>query len=293
LFLGLTLWGQNAPSGPAFEVATIKPAPQITAAMAAAGQLHVGMKVDSARVDIGYTSLAELIRYAFEVKLHQISGPEWMSDQRWDVLAKIPDGAPASQVPQMLQALLAERFGMKVHRESKEMRVYGLEVAKGGPKLKESPPEQAPDPGGVRSEDKPLQVVASRDNMSSVTSGAGHGITKTEMRADGSMHLESSKMTLAMLCEALSFYLDRPVVDLTQLTGNYVVELEFSGADIRFAYAKAGAAAYGPAATDGASEPVGASLITSVQKLGLKLEAQQAPIETIVVDHLERNPREN
>ena len=119
------------------------------------------------------------------------------------------------------------------------------------------------------------------------------------MQPDGSMHFESSKMTPAQLADALSFYLDRPVVDLTHLQGSYLVALEFSGADLRYAAIKAGAAAYPQPAADAsraadlASDSVGASLITSVQKLGLRLEPQQAPIEIIVVDHLGRAPTAN
>lgn len=293
---GVALHGQQAPSGSTFEAASIKAAPPITAAMAAAGKFHVGLKTDEARVDIGYSSRAELIRIAYGVKLYQISGPAWMSDQRWDILAKIPDGAPTNQVPQMLQALLTERFGLKVHREVRVHQIYGLEVAKGGVKLKASPSSEAPvaesNQGGGGGQDKPLQVTPSRDGNSTVVSGGGWGTTKTEMRPDGSMHLESSKMTLAMLADTLAYYLDRPVVDLTQLPGSYAMELEFSAADLRFAAVKAGAAAYSPAAAD-ASEPVGASLITSVQKLGIRLEARQAPIEVIVIDHLEMAPAAN
>jgi uncharacterized protein (TIGR03435 family) len=284
---GLLVYGQQA-----FEVATIKAAPPITAAMVSAGQIHTGMKVDRAQVDIGYSSLADLIRIAYQVKPHQISGPDWISDQRWDILAKIPDGVSPNQVPQMLQTLLAERFGLQIHRENHSGRVYALEVAKGGPKLKQSPFE---DPQTADSD--PLKVATSRNGVSTVVTGGGYGITKTEMRPDGSMHLESSKMTVAQLCDALSYYLDRPVVDLTQLPGSYVVELEFSAADLRYAALKAGA--YPQATADAsraaelASEPTGASLIASVQKLGLRLTPQQATIETIVVDRLERTPRAN
>jgi uncharacterized protein (TIGR03435 family) len=107
---------------PAFEVASIKPAPPITtiAAQIQSGKIHVGMTIDAARVDIGFMSLADLIRVAYRVKPYQISGPDWMREERFDIVAKLPDGASTDQVPEMLQALLAERFNLKVHRESKE-----------------------------------------------------------------------------------------------------------------------------------------------------------------------------
>ena len=302
---GCSLHGQNGPSAPAFEVSTIRIAPPITPAMVATGNMHTGMKVDKARVDIGFTSLAELIRIAYQVKAYQISGPDWMSFERWDVLAKIPDGASPNDVPQMLRTLLAERFKLSVHRENRDRRVYALEPAKNGLNLKESPADETTIADGRQAgagADKPLQVNISTGGKSTVVSGGGFGRTETEMRPDGSMHMNSSRMTIPMLAEALSFYLDRPVIDLTQLPGGYQMELEFSAVDIRYAAMKAGAAMFPQAAADAdasrtaelASDPgTGISLIASIRRLGLRLEPRQAPIETIVVDHLERAPTAN
>src|SRR5207253_2366492 len=130
---------------PAIEVASIRTAEQITPAMIQAGKLHVGMKIDAGKVDIGYLSLRELIPMAYDVKPFQVTGPDWLSAQRFDILAKLPEGATKEQVPAMLRALLEERFKLKAHRENKEQPVYSLEVAKGGPKFKEAPaPTDAP-----------------------------------------------------------------------------------------------------------------------------------------------------
>src|SRR3954452_12602697 len=131
---------------PQFEVATIKLAPPLNPAMAAAGKMHVGMNIDAARVDIGYLSLNDLIMVAYKVKQHQVVGPDWMKNQRFDILAKLPEGATKEQVPEMLQGLLAERFGLTFHKEMKEQSVYGLLVGKGGPKMKESAKEDEPAP---------------------------------------------------------------------------------------------------------------------------------------------------
>src|ERR1051326_5463781 len=106
-----------------FEVATIRPAENITAAMIASGKLHVGMLIEGSRVNIGFMSLAELIPVAFGLKPYQISGPDWMAAQRFDILAKMPEGSTKEQVPDMLQALLAERFQLKFHRESRDHNV--------------------------------------------------------------------------------------------------------------------------------------------------------------------------
>ena len=72
---------------------------------------YVGMEVDKARVDIARMSLADLIGAAFQMKPYQITGPDWMANQRFDILAKLPDGAATTDAPQMLQNLLAERYG--------------------------------------------------------------------------------------------------------------------------------------------------------------------------------------
>ncbi len=82
------------------------------------------MNIDAGRVDIGFLSLADLMQAAFKVKLHQLSGPDWMAAQRFDILAKIPEGATKDDVPQMLQALLAERFKLTLSsREQGAVRV--------------------------------------------------------------------------------------------------------------------------------------------------------------------------
>src|ERR1019366_2283199 len=136
---------------PAFEVASIKPSEPITPAMFASGKLHAGMKVDGKRVDIGNFGLMQLICKAYDVKTYQVSGPSWLqaiglTGQRFDIVANLPEGATKEQVPQMLQGLLAERFKLAIHRESKDQAVYAMVIGKGGLKIKESEaPTAAPD----------------------------------------------------------------------------------------------------------------------------------------------------
>src|SRR4051812_23596666 len=130
-----------------FEVATVKPAPPLNPQAMAAGKMHVGMNIEGSRVDIGFMSLADLTQYAYKLKQHQIVIPDWAKNQRFDILAKMPEGATKEQVPEMVQGLLAERFGLTFHKESREQNVYGLMVAKGGHRLKESSTEpEAPPP---------------------------------------------------------------------------------------------------------------------------------------------------
>src|SRR3954470_17338525 len=75
---------------------------------------------------------------AFQVKGYQITGPSWLDDDCFEIVAKMPEGATSDQIPAMLQALLAERFKLVAHKEDRPRPVYALVVDKGGPKFKEA-----------------------------------------------------------------------------------------------------------------------------------------------------------
>jgi len=293
---------------PAFEVATVKLSPQMTPDLIISGKLHVGMKTDAGRVDLGYMSLRDLIPLAYGVKPFQVTGPDWMGTQRFDILAKLPEGATKEQVPAMLQALLTERFGLTVHRESKEVPVYALTVAKGGPKFKESAPEPdappAKEEGGIVVGTGDQQVRLKQNGVGGgiVASGGPGGATRMTMGAGGTMRMEMAKMTMPALAAMLTPMLDRPVLDKTGLAGTYQLALELAMQDMMQAAQKMGAGIpglpprpAGPAgqAVPAASDPSGGSIFQSVQQLGLKLDKEKAPFETIVVDRLEKNPSDN
>src|SRR5271157_1537381 len=92
-------YGQTPPTGPTFEVASVKPVDLPGPAAVASGKIHAGMKIDAARVDIGLFSLMQLICKAYDVKEYQVSGPSWLNAQRFDIIAKMPEGATKEQVP--------------------------------------------------------------------------------------------------------------------------------------------------------------------------------------------------
>jgi uncharacterized protein (TIGR03435 family) len=116
---------------------------------------------------------------------------------------------------------------------------------------------------------------------------------------DGRMHMEAAKMNMTTLVEFATRFLDRPVVDMTELTGNYQVTLDISTEDLKNVAKAAGMGAMMAPAGDGgkpsaeASDPGGSSIFTSIQQMGLKLEARKAPLAVIVIDHLEKAPTEN
>jgi len=198
-------------------------------------------------------------------------------------------------VPEMLQGLLADRFKLTMHRSSKETQVYALVIAKNGLKMKETPPDVPVAPTGDGDEAKPdtnMKVSGSPDKGMTMTNTPA-GTQKVTM-VDGVMHVEASKMPMSMLVEALSRYVDHPVVDTTELKGNYQVMLDISQEDIRAVMRSVGMAmpAGAPGAADTAAEP-GSSVVASLQQLGLKLEPRKSPIDLIVVDHLEKMPTDN
>ena len=310
----------------AFEVASVKPAGPLDPAKIMNGQMRIGMKVDKARVEIGSLSLNDLIMIAYKIKSYQLQGPDWMGVERFNVQAKMPEGAKEDQVPEMLQALLIERFKLTFHRDTKEHNVFALVIGKGGPKLKDPPPEDnlpveppaADGPKGdtVKSDgpksdtakpgldmsgtmNGPIKITGSPDSKGGVTMRTpGAGTMHMTMLPGPIMHMENSKMSIAQLTEMLSRFLDRPVVDMTELKGSYQVAVDLSMDDMRNAAKAAGQALPPPPPPTGggavavASEP-GTSIFASVQLMGLKLDPRKAPIQRMVIDSIEKMPTEN
>src|ERR1700683_918485 len=128
IFAALAAFGQSAPA-PAFEVASVKPNTSESGSSRTSGT--------TGQLTITNRSLRQLIEMAYSAQDFQIVGPEWLSSAKFDIVAKIPAGAQTDQRPAMMQALLAERFHLAVHRESKEMPAYALVLAKSGPKLQQ------------------------------------------------------------------------------------------------------------------------------------------------------------
>jgi uncharacterized protein (TIGR03435 family) len=303
------LLGQAQTDAPAFEVATIRPAPtgqEIVQQIQAGNTSKLGMRIDGARVDMGFQSLADLIRIAYRVKPYQVQGPDWMSQQRFEIQGKIPDGVSPDKLPEMLQALLAERFKLTIHRDKKELPVYALIVGKGGPKLTEAssdPDVPLPDTPGAMSigtEKGPMKVVQDGKGGSTIQGGPYSGTVKQSISPTG-LHMEMTKADFSGFVDLLTQLVDRPVLDMTELKGHYQVSMDLPMEDLMI-LARKQAALLGidipgpPAGTnpgDAASTPGGSAVFAAMEKLGLKLDARKAPVETIVVDHLEKTPTEN
>ena len=117
----------------AFEVAPIKKAEGLTVDTVTNGKMAIGITIDNAMVHMTSMSLRDLVRYAYRVRIYQVSGPEWLKDERFNVTAKIPAGATREQVPEMVQTMLAERFKLVLHRSSPEVPVHRMAMSRWRP----------------------------------------------------------------------------------------------------------------------------------------------------------------
>lgn len=314
LSLILTATAVLAQAPPSFEVAAIKPSAPLDNAAMRAGTAHTGVKIDDARVDVGTTTLFRLLCIAYRIKPYQVSGPDWLKTTMFDIQAKIPKGRTADDVPEMLQILLTERFGLKVHHDSRDQAVYALIVGPGGPKLKPGTPEPAPPPV---SPDAPkpqeMSVPTAQGDVKITRSSQGFGIEMPGGEIKGKvrmivnqgtggqpmrLHVESSDMTMKTFAELLSTgVVNRPVVDVTGLTGSYEVAVDMSQDDA-MNVARASVSYMGNGGGEGgnpgaASDPAGSSIITSIQNLGLRLDPRKMPLDLLVIDHMEKMPTAN
>jgi len=271
LSVGSWLCGQAGDSKPAFEVASIKPSPPPGPRGMMVGRFGGPGSDDPGRVTFRNFDLSGLVVVAYHIDYYQLSAPSWLQDERFDVVAKLPDGATKEQFQLMLQNLLAERFHLAAHREKKEGPVYELVVGKNGPKLQESPAEPIPkselESAPTRWHSKlggdgfPLLPPGRRPWEEMIGSRASWRYADTSMEEFAAM---------------LSTQLRRPVINATGLKGKY----DFT---LRYVLERANA-----------GDDSGPTLLGAIQgQLGLKLEPKKGLIDIVVVDHIDKAPTEN
>ncbi len=278
---------QQSPAQPQkkveFEVASIRPSAPITSP-----NVTAGVHIDGAQVTCILLSLRDYIRAAYKVKDYQIIGPDWMAGARFDITAKVPEGTTQEQTGEMLKSLLASRFGMTFHRETRELPVLALVTAKGGAKLKESPKDAEAEDATKR----PVNVVAqSNGNSTVVDMGGGASFSV------GNNKLEAKKVALPVLAETLASFNDKPILDMTGLTGLYDIALEFMPDDFRALMIRAAVvrgAVLPPEVLKLLDNTSGGDAIgVALEPLGLKLEPRKASVEVLVIDHMEQMPTDN
>ncbi len=225
----------------------------------------------SARLITLHTALLQ----AYGIKLYQLIASAPL-DSQWDIEAKVPAGATAEQLNQMLQDLLEDRFHLKVHHEIRDLAAFNLVVAKGGLKLKDSVDAriQSTQTGIARSVNS--KCVPPADFKAFAGLAAPPLPCGRPVFSGDRIMAQASNM--AALVNILPALLDqKPVIDKTGLTDTYDFRTEFAQAMF--------------GAQDDSSRP---SIFTALeQDLGLKLESTKAPIDVLVVDHVDSAPTEN
>jgi uncharacterized protein (TIGR03435 family) len=264
-----------------FEVASVRPAPPQDNAVGLVGRTGGPGTSDPTRVRFTNMSLAGLVMNAYGISYFQLSGPQWMNEVRFEVIAALPADTTKEQFRTMLQNLLAERFKLAVHHERKSVRLYSLTIAPGGPKFKEAADaESVPSDADAGRQGAPRPLTRDKDGYPVLAPGTRGAMISGPNGAMYARIRVYGDDAMDFLLSQLSGQLSAPVEDHTGLTGKYSFTLSWI--------------AQSPNALNPDSEEAGPNLITAVQdQLGLKLTPQKGEIEVIVVDHAEKRPREN
>ena len=226
----------RAQSTPTFDVASIKPN------LSGVGGNRIGTSGET--LTMSNVTLNICLKLAYGLQDSQIAGPDSMTSDRYDIVAKASSPIQSQEQMQlMLQSLLTERFHLKLHREQRDLSVYALIVGKSGPKFSKS-----------------------------------QGEGRTSLMGKGTLVAQFAPMKA--LADFLSGPMQRPVIDMTGLEGQYDFRFDLS------AYAP-------PDLEPGKSPDVAVMVLSGLEPaLGLKLESRKVPTSVLVIDHLEK-PDEN
>jgi uncharacterized protein (TIGR03435 family) len=272
-----------------FEVASVK--------VNKTGPAMMSMRTLPTSFNITNLPLRLLITQAYRVSNYQLVGaPGWIDSERFDIVAKAPEGSRPDQTPLMLRGLLADRFKLKVHGETRETQIYALTVARSdgrlGPKLS-------------KSTDDCEKILAERRAAAAAARAGGAGpipftppgpnekpVCTMNMRPTPMpngpplMNLRAGGQPLQLLVSQISSMLNKRVVDRTGLTGLYDFELQFS---MQSALTTGALTTAPPGGTTPAA-PIddGPTIFDAVRELGLKLESDRGPVEHLVIDSVER-----
>jgi uncharacterized protein (TIGR03435 family) len=245
IFSCISCLAQSTSPVPAFDVASIR---------SAAGGIRPEILTSPGSLIARNQSLQFLIQWAYDTPPFQITGPDWLNDNRFDVIAKAEGAGDDAKLRLMLQKLLADRFGVKTHSEQKEMQTYALTLAKTGPKFQQSPDDGPPD----------------------FVEGGNRGT------------LVAHRVTMSDLAAKISEPLRRPVIDETGLKGRYEIRIDVT------AYMQGTTGPGSGAGEGGGQIDVMSVLFTALQQqLGVKLDSKKQNVDILVIDRAEKEPTEN
>lgn len=247
LLLACAAWGQATLNRPEFLVADIRQNKsgdlEYKGGILPGGQLGVRNVPLKMTISFAYKGTSRL------QDTYVTGGPRWVDTDRFDITGKAPPDTADKTLSQMLQVLLEKEFRLKVHEEQKSMNAYALVLRKGAPKL-------------------------------TIAAKAGHPdclLDGPQGQSVGGRHLACTNISMADFARVLPDdapgYVDRPVVDLTGLSGSYDFKLDF--------------------APHNNFDSDGSTLSDSLSKLGLRLERRTLPLSVVVIDHIEKLSGEN
>jgi uncharacterized protein (TIGR03435 family) len=297
MLAGMTglLYGQSASTAATFEVASVKPAspPDVTGRVVvrATGIPGTPAANDPGRFTAENWSLTNLIAMAYNIPSYRLSASPELNRALFDVEARMAADTTKDQFMIMLQNLLAERFTLKVHWETRPMNLFELLVRKNGPKLKEATAD-APGAAAESASSDPVPTAGppKRGPDGFPIPPPGNQTWMLIMGGKGTMRGHNE--TTAQMALKFSNQIGRPVVDATRLPGKYDYTLNWSTVATRDVLAP-------PPPADGTSPVAGdetqaPSLFTAVQEqLGLVLQPQKGPVRMLIVDHVEKTPKSN
>jgi uncharacterized protein (TIGR03435 family) len=246
---------------PAFEAATVKPNSNCSGGRGGGG----GGAPATGRLNVTCLAARDLIQIAYGMfadgmtqnphRPQVLDGPGWIDSETFDIVAKAEDNAPVARMyGPMMQSLLEDRFALKIHKETRQLPVYTLTVAKNGAKLPATPEGSC----------TPLDLSHPAPAGALICGWGSVHMVK------GNMVIDSHGSTVAKFAGSLVETVNRPVIDRTDLTGLFDIHLEF-------------------APDNASSDATGAAIFTAIQdQLGLKLTAEKGPVEVLVIDHIER-----
>ena len=260
LVLGVSLYLAMTSGAPA---CTDDPVQFETASVKLSKECQYDTSINPGGVALKGVPLKPILVNAFKIAADRIDGPAWLESVCFDVFARLPPGAKTDQVPVMLQALLADRFHLRAHRESRVGTEYALVIDKGGPKLK-----QSTESSNFMRGRPPASLAIRRD---------GTGV--------------KGAMTMDILARTLSRAGYGPVVDATGLDGRYEIDLTWVPEP---SFGPSAPAAEPGMPTIGQAPAPAADLFSALREsLGLRLEPRKTPVDFLIVDHVERVPTEN
>jgi uncharacterized protein (TIGR03435 family) len=272
---------------PAFEAASVKPMlPDVRTRSRMAGGPDTS---DPGQITYTNVTLASVLLGAYDIKNYQLTGPDWLSSRRYEIIAKIPPGTAKERFRVMLQNLLAERFHLALHHEMKDLGGFDLVVGKNGPKLKpsvESDPAAAPQPAPP-----PEPATPPKTDANGFPHLDGPGMVMMEGVSGKAVvtYLTAKAQPVSALVEMLSREFRLPIADKTGLSAKFDFTLEFAPQPPGALPPRSSSADL-PDSTDDSAP----NLITAVQQqLGLKLNPGKVRIDVLIVDRADQVPAGN